>query len=227
MQGSESEFGQLREALVWDIQFPGYIDRDGTLPRFNPFPESVYLALGDGYLRLNTVGDEGRMTMELVPEPIAPTALDDSDDEFAMGSCSLNWLADAHSEFRITRIRGVRNAVEGPLVQYDCMEFQLEKSWYLFIDPSYHFGIRVQGEGFYFMGLSRAGGGRGDVGAPDTLVGTPSPSFAQTRGPPPGGRGPLYVPHPGRRTRQPIRANCASIVASGIALFFGVSMLTP
>ncbi|MCX4856875.1 hypothetical protein OG426_37500 [Streptomyces canus] len=157
MQERETLFDQLRQARAWDIQIPGYIDRDGSRPRFVPFPESVYVALEGGYLQLKSVGDEGRMTMHMVAEPVVPAALVDDEDEFAVGSNGLTYLADAHSEFRITRIRGVRNPDGGTAAQYHCLEFQFEKSWYLFVDPGYHFGIRLQGEGAYERWLSMYG----------------------------------------------------------------------
>ncbi|MFG2556817.1 hypothetical protein [Streptomyces sp. NPDC048581] len=173
MRQREMLFDQLRQARVGDIRVPGYIDRDDGSPRFVPFPDSVYLALDGGYLQLKTVGDEGRMTLHLVSEPAVPPALVDDDDEFAMGSFGLTYLADSHSEFRITRIRGIRKLDEEFAEQYHCLEFQLEKSWYLFVDPGYHFGIRLQGEGAYERWLASDGARLRDGGAWESFVWTP------------------------------------------------------
>jgi len=173
MQEGEALYDQLRQARVWDIQIPGYIDRDGNCPRFVPFPESVYVVLEGGYLQLKSLGEEGRMTMHLVSDPIVPTALVDDEDEFAMGSYGQTYLADSHSEFRITRIRGVRNSDEEFAMQYNCLEFQFENAWHLFVDPGYHFGIRIQGEGSYDRWLSSDGARLTSTGAHESFLWTP------------------------------------------------------
>lgn len=143
-------FAALSSVRAWDIQVPGYIDREGMHPRFTPLSESIYVALEEGYLRLDSVDNYGQLAMRLVAEAEVPEALAGEDDEFSLGSIGESFLADAYSSFRITRIRWATDAdsdVSAGTVR--CAEFEFEKAWPVFADPAWHFGIRLQGAGAF------------------------------------------------------------------------------
>ncbi|MFD3637117.1 hypothetical protein [Streptomyces sp. NPDC058664] len=157
-------FDRMSHVRVRDILVPGYIDRDEGRPEFKPFPVSVYLELEEGFIELASVRDEGRMTVGFVAEPRVPEALLDDDDEFCLGSRGLDVFTDAYESLRVTRVRGVvpgasTSEAGEPGTEYDCLEFRFEDGWYLFVDPGYHFGIRLGGEGAYDR-LSELNAGR-------------------------------------------------------------------
>lgn len=143
-------FAELRTARAWDVQIPGFIDRDGRYPRFTPMSATAYVALEEGYLRLDSVGNHGQLALRLVSEVEVPEALEGEDEEFSLASFGEPFLADAHSDFRVTRIRWAVNDESDSLTgTVRCAEFEFENSWPLFVDPGWHFGIRLQGAGAF------------------------------------------------------------------------------
>ncbi|MEU3501430.1 hypothetical protein ABZ726_11850 [Streptomyces hundungensis] len=142
-------FDALVDVRAWDIRLPGFIDRDGPIPCFTPMASSVYIVLTDGLLRLQ--GDEnGQLTIRLVGEPEFPSSLEGEEEEFSLASHGQQFLAEAHSSFRITRIRCVvSNDAESEKGEMACIEFEFEENWRVFADPGYFFGIRLEGEGGY------------------------------------------------------------------------------
>ena len=143
-------FSALPSVRAWDIQVPGFIDREGTYPRFTPLSSSVYVVLEEGFLRLDSVGNYGQLAMRLVAEVEVPEALKGEDEEFSLGSISEQFLADAYSSFRITRVRWATDADSDDSVgAVRCAEFEFEGAWALFADPAWHFGRRLQGAGAF------------------------------------------------------------------------------
>ncbi|MFI1359227.1 hypothetical protein ACH4TV_37500 [Streptomyces sp. NPDC020898] len=150
MHEIHSVFEPLAGRSVWDVQVPGFVDRDEAVPRFMPLAATVYLALGEGYFRLDSVGNYGQLAMSLVTETEPPPALQGEDEEFTLASCGDSFFADSYSEYRITRIRYALNNESVPgggTVR--CAEFEFENRFVVFADPMYHFGIRLQGVGAY------------------------------------------------------------------------------
>ncbi|WP_042424707.1 hypothetical protein [Streptacidiphilus anmyonensis] len=150
MTSLDQLFAALSSVRVWDVQVPGFIDRDRPHPRFTPLSESVYLALEDGYLRLDSVANYSQLAMRLVSDVEVPEALEGEDEEFSVGSFSEPFLADAYDSFRITRIRWAVDADSDPSAGVvRCAEFEFEKNWPLCVDPAWQFGIRLQGVGAF------------------------------------------------------------------------------
>jgi hypothetical protein len=143
-------FGLLEKVRAWDIQIPGFIDRDERIPRFTPMSQAVYIALEDGYLCLEAVADEGQLSLRLLPEPQMPEALEGEDEEFSLGSYGQIFLQDPPSPRSLTRVRIAINDGSDPSRSVvRCVEFTFGGSLVLFADPAYHFGIRLQGVGAY------------------------------------------------------------------------------
>jgi len=145
-----SVFDPLARRRVRDVQVPGFVDRDEAVPRFTPLADSVYLALDEGYFRLDSVGNHGQLAMSLVTGTEPSPALQGEDEEFTLASCGDSFLADSHSEYRITRIRYALNNESVPgSGTVRCAEFEFENHFVVFADPMYHFGIRLEGVGAY------------------------------------------------------------------------------
>ncbi|MFD8910686.1 hypothetical protein [Streptomyces sp. NPDC059575] len=112
--------------------------------------DRVYIALEDGYLGLESISGEGRMTLRLVAEPQKPEALEGEDEEFCLGSYGQLFLQDPPSPLPLTGVRAVVDEgpdTDDPAVR--CIEFTFGGSQVLFADPSYYFGIRLEGVGAY------------------------------------------------------------------------------
>ncbi|MFD3323994.1 hypothetical protein [Streptomyces sp. NPDC058701] len=148
----ENLFAPLRGDSVWDVQIPGYLDREGRVPRFEPLGRTVYLALDSGgYLRMGPSGDLGHLSLRLVGEVEFPDELRDEDaDEFSLSSCRGHFLGDDAVPQRIVTIRYALNSESDPaLATVRCAEFEFHNKERLFIDPSYPWGVRLQGAGAY------------------------------------------------------------------------------
>ncbi|MFJ4968351.1 hypothetical protein [Streptomyces sp. NPDC088755] len=152
-------FVVLAKEAVWDVQVPGFIDRDGDTPRFTPIADNVYLAREQGYLRLDAGSGEGQLTMTLVDRVEVPRALQGEDDEFALASVGESFFADARSSFRLTGVRYALSLGSEPdRGTVRCAEFEFEKKFVVFADPMYHFGIRLEGVGAYDRWIASTGG---------------------------------------------------------------------
>ncbi|MFD0355128.1 hypothetical protein ACFVHW_15535 [Streptomyces sp. NPDC127110] len=144
-------FDPLRAVSVWDVQIPGFVDRDSRVPLFTPWGNTVYLALQEGgYLRMDSVGGLGNLALRMVDEVEPPEDPADAEDEFALSSCGAHFLGDDTLTQRIT---GIRYVLSGPAdLEFGtvrCIEFQFQYEQRLFVDPSYHWGIRLQGAGAF------------------------------------------------------------------------------
>ncbi|WP_314244123.1 hypothetical protein [Streptomyces sp. DSM 40907] len=148
----ERVLAPLRGQAVWDVQTPGYIDRENRVPRFVPLGRTVYLALESGdYLRMDPHGDLGHLYLRIVDDVEFPEELrDDEDDEFSVSSSCGHFLGDNAVAQRIVRVRYALNSDSDPLLAtVRCIEFEFHNNERLFVDPSYHWGIRLQSRGAY------------------------------------------------------------------------------
>ncbi|MEU7180075.1 MULTISPECIES: hypothetical protein [Streptomyces] len=150
MTSIDTVFASLAARKAWDIRLPGFIDREDTVPRFTPLADTAYVALDKGYLRLESTGNFGQLAMRIVAAPGFPKVLEEEEEEFSLASYGHLFFADAHSDFRITRIRYALNGESTPgRGTVRCAEFEFEHTWPLFVDPGYHFGIRLEGAGAF------------------------------------------------------------------------------
>ncbi|MFG2619390.1 hypothetical protein ACGFXC_17445 [Streptomyces sp. NPDC048507] len=171
----EKVFAPLRTAGIWDVQVPGYIDRDhAPAPRFAPLSSSVYLAVQDGgLLRLQSLGNHGQLSLHMVAEPALPPELDGTDEEFALGAWGDHYLGDSHEQ-SVSAARYALNAESDPTAgTVRCIEFQFEYGQRLFVDPGYHWGIRLQGAGAYEHWLVEQEQQAGPLGPVSTFLWTP------------------------------------------------------
>jgi hypothetical protein len=140
----------LQNAQASDVLIPGYIDREQSHPKFHPWTGTAYIAFNEGLLRLDSVDYSGQLKMSLTADLEIPQVIAQEDDEFAVTSYEHLFLADAHSTFRCTGVRYVLSEfsnLDDGIVR--CAEFEFEGAWKIFVDPGWHFGIRLEGRGAY------------------------------------------------------------------------------
>lgn len=162
MKEIEDLLASLAEAPVYDIQVPGFIDRDGAYPRLAPMADTLYFVRDSDFVRIEVLNSDDQLTIRLVAAPEAPKALEGEDEEFAMSSYGELFLGDDYGSFRITKIRYALSDRSDPSEgKVRCVEFEFENSRRLFLDPAYFFGIRLQGAGAYesWLEFSRSADG--------------------------------------------------------------------
>lgn len=148
----ERVFAPLRGVRVWDVQLHGYIDRDRPLPRFSPMRDSVYLALAEGYVRIEAPRGSGQLSFR-PPEdsdPVPPAHWDLEDDEYAVGSYGHDLLGSDGHAAAVTRVRYALDAASDPAAgTVRAAEIRFDHGGVLFVDPLSFDGIRLQGRGAY------------------------------------------------------------------------------
>ncbi|MGW0364170.1 hypothetical protein [Streptomyces sp. NPDC002990] len=148
----------LARTPVLDIEVPGYVDREGPYPRFVSLPRAFYLAREKDFVRFEVPSSEDYLIFRPVDRPERPETLEE-DEEFATSSYGELFLDDDRSSFEITRIRcAVRDGALPSESVLRCIEFEFDHSLYLFADPGYFSGIRLQGRGAYDRWLEFAQG---------------------------------------------------------------------
>ncbi|MGI5478691.1 hypothetical protein [Streptomyces lavendofoliae] len=146
----EEVFGALRGEKVFDVRFAGYTDRDEQVPRFTPLGRQVYLTLDSGgYVLLESLGNHGQLGIRKVADYEFPYELDGDDEEFTVGSCGAQYLGDLTDQ-AVLAVRYVLNAESDAAAgTVRCAELEFEYKQRLFVDPGYHWGIRLQSAGAY------------------------------------------------------------------------------
>uniref|UniRef100_A0AAU2JUY0 Uncharacterized protein n=1 Tax=Streptomyces sp. NBC_00049 TaxID=2903617 RepID=A0AAU2JUY0_9ACTN len=148
----ERALAPLRGIRVRDVQLPGFIDRDHPLTRFSPMRSSVYLALDDGYVRIDSLGGHGQLAFrpreDSAPAPLPHWDLDD--DEFAVGSYGDDHLGGDGNLVAVTGVRyALNDESDRTTGTVRAAEIRFEYGGVLFLDPMYIQGIRLQGHGAY------------------------------------------------------------------------------
>ncbi|MGA4960087.1 hypothetical protein [Streptomyces lavendulocolor] len=146
----EQVFGALRGEKVYDIRIAGYTDRDERVPRFTPLGRQVYLALDSGgHVLLESLGNHGQLSIRKVTDYEFPHELAGGDEEFTVGGCGPQYLGDLTDQ-SVVAVRYVLNAESDTAAgTVRCAEFEFACKQRLFVDPGYHWGIRLQGAGAY------------------------------------------------------------------------------
>ncbi|MEU0718634.1 hypothetical protein ABZ498_15835 [Streptomyces lavendulocolor] len=146
----EEVFGALRGEQFYDVRIAGFTDRDERVPRFTPLGRQVYLTMDSGdLLLLESLGNHGQLGIRRVADYEFPHELDGEDEEFTVGSCGPQYLGDLTDQ-SVLAVRYVLNAESDPVTgTVRCAEFAFAYGQRLFVDPGYHWGIRLQGAGAY------------------------------------------------------------------------------
>lgn len=111
---------------------------------------TVYLVLEEGYLRVDCLGNHGQLAFRPVPEPIPSPHWDLDEDEFAVGDYGSHFLGDDTDLAAITRVRyALDDDSDREAGTVRAAEIRFEYGGVLFLDPMYHWGIRLEGAGAY------------------------------------------------------------------------------
>ncbi|WP_371598307.1 hypothetical protein [Streptomyces sp. NBC_00564] len=146
----EHVFAPLRGVLAWDVRVPGFIDRDDPVPRFAPMGCTVYLVLDKGYLRVDCLGGHGQLGFRAVSEPTPSPHWDLDEGEFAVGGYGSHFLGDDGQLAAITQVRYALNSESDRAAgTVRAAEIRFQYGGVLFLDPIYHWGIRLRGVGAY------------------------------------------------------------------------------
>lgn len=127
-----------------DVLLPGFVDKEELPLRFHASLSSYYFDCGGTFLRFSAIGYSGRGLLTVVPEITCDLDLDD-DLVFASTSIKQLVLRDPDGSNHIERI-SLWNSHDGPSgIECSAMRLDLVNQQALFLDPSYHYGIRVGG----------------------------------------------------------------------------------
>ncbi|GAA4893674.1 hypothetical protein LX16_1794 [Stackebrandtia albiflava] len=146
----ESLVRRLADARVADVLVPGWV-AEGEPIKVEPWTWTAYLEFADGgLLRAHAEGSTAQVRLEVVPEVTPPIEWEGEDETLAVTSLGHLFLHQAYNSYRITALRWAENEESDPpghLV--GCMEFEFERRWRLFVDPSWFFGLHLSGPGAY------------------------------------------------------------------------------
>jgi hypothetical protein len=131
----------LSGAKIFDLFFGGFIDSGESPPRFRALRTSVYLEFGGRLVRFHADDSTGTMIVSFVDE----VRCDELDDDMTLAVCSVreDVLDDAigANPIAVLRFWGVTDEPSG--VRCFAAEIETSNGQTIFLDPSYHFGIRV------------------------------------------------------------------------------------
>lgn len=146
----EHVFAPLRGAKAWGVRVPGYIDRDEPVQRFAPMGCTVYLVLDEGYFRVDCLGGHGQLGFREVSEPTPSPEWDLDEDEFAVGDYGSHFLGEDSRLVAVTQVRyALNHESDRTAGTVRAAEIRFQYGGVLFLDPMYHWGIRLQGAGAY------------------------------------------------------------------------------
>jgi len=136
---------ELARTALSDIHVAGFVDRDESPLRFYGQFRLMYLELGGQLLELRCVEDTGTMSLALARAYANAPDLDED-----MQSCVMSIrqfvLTDPDGPNDISYLR-IWGAVFGDSsMACSAAELKLRNGQVVFVDPSYHFGIRLGGE---------------------------------------------------------------------------------
>ncbi|GLW98185.1 hypothetical protein [Microtetraspora sp. NBRC 16547] len=138
-------FGEMRTT---DVLVPGYIDHDDEPPSFHPWTVTAYFALENAMVRMDSVQNYSQLKLSVVDEMAVPDEILREEEQFAVASYSHLFFADAYESFRCTQVRYVEDeSSDASQAIVQCIEFVFEDNWPVFVDPEWHFGVRLEGAG--------------------------------------------------------------------------------
>jgi hypothetical protein len=135
---------RLNGLSVSDILLSGFIDQDEQPVRFRTLPQVVYFECGSIYIKMETISTTGTMRISVDDKIDMPAGIEE-DMTAAVTSIREQCLDDVDSENDLGAIRfwGVLEDEAG--LRCAAVQFDLANGQQIFVDPSYHFGIRIGG----------------------------------------------------------------------------------
>ena len=145
---SDTEFDSVaslfQRDFISDVLVTGYVDRSEDLPQFRPVPDTVYLQLGHGFIRMDAIGQYDQLKLSRVDAIALEDVLVDEDDEPAVGSYGQLFLTFGSTEPRCTALRYWTDERSDPAAAVvKCLELEIDEVDTVFVDPTWHFGIHL------------------------------------------------------------------------------------
>lgn len=134
----------LRQEVINNVLVTGYVDRSERIPQFRPVPDTVYLELGHGLLRMDAIGQYDQLKLSHVAEIALEDIVVDEDDEPAVGSYERTFLTFGSTEPRCTGLRYWTDERSDPGAGVvKCLGIEIDDVDTIFADPTWHFGIHL------------------------------------------------------------------------------------
>jgi hypothetical protein len=139
---------ELRSKLIGsgvsDILLPGFIDQDERPARFRPLPQAVYFDCDSVYIRMETVATTGTMRIS-IDHRIALEIHNEEEMMVAVVSLREQCLNDADGKNSLRELRFWNLTDDDTGLRCAAAQLELMNGQQIFVDPTYHFGIRVGG----------------------------------------------------------------------------------
>jgi hypothetical protein len=134
----------LRGTRVDDVLLDGFMDQDEVPVRFRALRDSLYFELGSVYLHFKAIDSEGAMSIAIVDAMGEHPALDE-DMVHAVSSMREQVLQDADGSNEVKALRLWGPAEVAGELRCRAAQLELGNGQQIFVDPSYHFGMRIGG----------------------------------------------------------------------------------
>lgn len=135
---------RLRGAGVSDVLLHGFIDDEAQPHQFRALPQAIYFECDSSLLKFEAIATTGTMRVSLVDHVSGSVDLDD-DMVPAIASIREQVLDDADGSNLLLELRLWNLAEEDDGLRCAAAQLQLANGQQIFVDPTYHFGIRVGG----------------------------------------------------------------------------------
>lgn len=135
---------RLRGAGVSDVLLPGFVDDEVQPHRFRALPQAIYFECDSSLLKFEAIATTGTMRLSLVDNVSTSVDLDD-DLVPAIASLREQVLDDADGSNLLLELRLWNLAEDEDGLRCAAAQLQLANGQQIFVDPTYHFGIRVGG----------------------------------------------------------------------------------
>jgi heme oxygenase len=127
-----------------DVLLTGFIDRNDDPLRFYALLQTVYFEFSDFLLDISTLGDSGRIRLELVASLRHNVELDD-DMVFATTSIRQQILRDPDGQNVLAALRFWNVSEDAGIVVCSAARLDLANGQNIFVDPSNYFVIQLGG----------------------------------------------------------------------------------
>jgi hypothetical protein len=135
---------KLREAGVSDILIPGFVDQETAPVQFRPLPQAIGFQCESSVLRFEVIATTGTMRVSIDNSLGMPVELED-DMIAAVASLREQLLDDSDGSNPLRTIRFWNLVEDESGLRCAAAQLELANGQELFVDPTYHFGIRIGG----------------------------------------------------------------------------------
>jgi hypothetical protein len=135
---------RLIGSSVSDVLFPGFIDQDESPARFRPLLQSTYFECGSAYLKMEVISTTGTMRLSIEDKIEIPAQIE---EEMTAATASLReqYLDDSDGQNDLSAIRLWNVTEDETGLRCAAAQLDLVNGQQIFVDPTYHFGIRIGG----------------------------------------------------------------------------------